>query len=273
MGLNVSLNSADYGSGLNSEEQGSTNLILVTEVPGEPIETIEEFELTYYIENGQRFAVRVANATGFNDGEVVRACSTPVYSGCDTDNEEQQFLEKRQLMTLITKASVLYLTAADFDHDGDFTSDYPSLLKMVTSSIALVAIPAQTKKTARLYRDTDSGITITPEFNQPLDLTDNPTNTIVYSVDSIPDSGFSIDAGTGVISISNPNFVYNADVTVTATDQTTGLAIDTFILNLNFVGNPTALIYPGVTGSSYNYEAVIGQSDSQNIEQSRTRWK
>ena len=267
LGVNVSLNSADYGSGLNSEEQGSTNLILVTEVPGEPIETIEEFELTYYIENGQRFAVQVANATGFNDGEVVRACSTPVYSGCDTDNEATTIFGKATIDDIDYQRSVLYLTAADFDHDGEFNSDYPSLFKngnFIHSSSGYTS--AQTSKTARLYRDTDSGITITPEFNQPLDLTDNPTNTIVYSVDSIPDSGFSIDAGTGVISISNPNFVYNADVTVTATDQTTGLAIDTFILNLNFVGNPTALIYPGVTGSSYNYEAVIGQSDSQNIE-------
>ena len=284
--VTASLNSADYGTGLDDEESGTGTLTIVTEIPGEPVEDIQDFELSYFLEDTHRFAIRVESVSGFVTGlnlvpprNVVRACRVTIGTGCDEDSETVQVLGKATIDYIDEENSILYLTASDFDHDGDAgatTGDYHSIFKSgnfihngtSTGGAGLSTfVSTQLTHAARIFRDTDSGITISPEFNIPdqAEATDDdPSNTIVYSVDQIPDAGFSLNPSTGVITITNPSIVFDNTVTVTATDADNGGVLDTFELNLNFVGAPTGFVYQtaGFPTTS-TFQSIIGGTDTQ----------
>jgi hypothetical protein len=286
LGINVKLSSADYGTQLDPEEEGSGILPIITEIPGDPVEDIQNFELTYYLEDTQRFAIKVDNVSGFVTGlnlvpprNVVRACRVTIGTGCDTDSETVQVLGKATIDYIDVDQSILYLTASDFDHDGDgsaTTGDYHSIFKSgnfihngtsAGGAGLSTFVSTQTTHAARIFRDTDSGITISPEYNIPdaaETVDDDPSNTIVYSVDQIPNSGFSINPSTGVITITNPGLVFNSDVTVTATDADNGGVIDDFVLNLNFVGAPSGFVYQS-TGfpTASTFQSIIGATVNQ----------
>ncbi|MCR9203024.1 MAG: Ig domain-containing protein [Halobacteriovoraceae bacterium] len=286
LGINVKLSSADYGTQLDPEEEGSGSLLIATVIPGDPVEDIQNFELTYYLEDTQRFAIKVDNVSGFVTGlnlvpprNVVRACRVTIGTGCDTDSETVQVLGKATIDYIDVDQSILYLTASDFDHDGDgsaTTGDYHSIFKSgnfihngtsAGGAGLSTFVSTQTTHAARIFRDTDSGITISPEYNIPNaaeTVDDDPSNTIVYSVDQIPDSGFSINPSTGIITITNPGLVFNSDVTVTATDADNGGVIDDFVLNLNFIGAPSSFVYQS-TGfpTASTFQSIIGATVSQ----------
>lgn len=292
--ITVSLASNDYGTQLDDEEQGTVDFYFRTNMPGDAIDTVQEFELSYYIESGQRFAIKVDNVSGFSAGvaagrNYIRACKVTLGTGCDSDNETVQVVGKARIDFIDTNENILYLTAVDFDHDYDWSTtpplapDYPSLFREGlflhngtlngnnpnttaddgTNSSTFVSVATSTAY--RLFNDTEAvTTTITPEWNVPAAIeatADNPTGTLVYSVNSFPSSGFAIDPGTGVITITHASITTEVDktITVSVTDATNGGVIDTFTLNYNAIKPPTAISFDDGS-TSKDLSTAIGTS-------------
>jgi hypothetical protein len=283
LSVTVSLNSADFGTALDTEESATGELYFATTIPGTAVEDIQEFELTYYLENNQRFAVQVDNVSGFVAGlaatpsrNIIRACKVTIGTACDTDNESPVgILGKAQIDYIDEARKIIYLTALDFDHNGNATANYPSLFKeglflhngdLIGSSSTFVT--AQTSKVFRLFNNLTAGETITPEWNVPVTFevtADNQEGVVVFSVDNFPPSGFSIDPGTGIITMTTPGHDIDRDITITVTDAGNGGVIDSFALNISSITAPTGLDYSPSGATTASILTNIGDTDTAQL--------
>lgn len=288
MSVTVSLNSADFGAALDAEESASGELYFATAIPGTAVEEIQEFELTYYLENNQRFAVKVDNVSGFVAGlgagrDYIRACKVTIGTACDTDNESPVAILGKARIDYIDEArQTLYLTAVNFDHDdadttdGAITPSFPSIFKEGLflhngnefGNLSSTFVSAQSSKVFRLFNNLTAGETITPEWNVPAAFeatADNPVSAVVFSVDNFPPSGFSIDPGTGIITMTTPSHDVDRDITITVTDAGNGGVIDTFAINISSITAPTGLDYLATGSTTASILTNIGDTDTEQL--------
>ncbi len=277
----LSEGTANRGSQLDSEEQGSITIPFATFIPGDSVETVQEYELTYYLpENStgspSRFAIRVDNAAGFvagfNDGTrtVVRACQATSTTSCNEDSDDVTIFGKATIEHIDERRNILYLSALDVGgleslfREGLFIHNGNSAGTVTTTAVSM-----QSSKVYRLFNDIGTtDYVVNARWNDQIDATDDPTGgTVTYSIDSFPRDGFSIDPSTGQITVEPDQVAtidIDRDITITATDNTTGLVIDSFVFNYNALIAPTAVAYNDGSNSK-DLTAYLGDSASETL--------
>lgn len=245
--LTASVASAQFGDALDPEETATTNIYVASTIPGEVTEASDSFNLTYFFNNGDRFAVRAASVTGFTVGDTVRSCRFSVAASCDQDTD--QINGKATIDFIDTSTKVMFLTAASFDHDANGAtpvrlSDFPENNFITNGSFVVL----QDSENSRLFRNTTTGVSILPNWNIQNDLTDDPTS-VTYQIDqSFP--GMSFNTTTGEITVNSPDVVTNLITTITALNASTGEVIDTFVTSFSAFGTPTNLAWDDGVGAA-----------------------
>jgi len=247
--VTVSLHEDFYGEALDPEEQGSAQIAIYTEVPGTPIEEIQQFRLGYYLPSGQRFAVKVDNATGYAVGHTIRSCRSNLTTNCNADTSN--FVEGKAVVDYVDLSNdTIYLAAQDFNGRSSEFSNGRFLYNADTGTFR-----SQTTNAHFLVKaEGATAITIPKEWNDPTDATDDPEdalgNPIVFSylVDEAPTTGFSVDAN-GDIQIVNPSVGIDNSVTISAQHPTTGEIVASYTLTFDFITTPSALRFSDLNSS------------------------
>lgn len=254
--ITASVASAQFGTQLDTEESASAVIHMASTIPGVANETSETFNLTYYLNNGDRFAIEVASTVGFSVGDTVRSCRFSVASACDQDTDEIN--GKATIDYIDIQKNIIFLSALSYDHDAngataDRRSNFPDNNFLTNGSFVI----AQSGTFIRLLRNTDTGVSILPSWNEQNDATDNPT-AVSYEISTIA-TGISFNSVSGEISVSNPTLFVALEPTITARNTTTGEVIDTFSVAFSSFGTVTNIVWDdGVNLNSTTLGSPIG---------------
>jgi hypothetical protein len=279
----LSEGTSNRGTQLDSVEQGSLVIPFTTVIPGDSVEEVQDFELTYYLpENSagspSRFAIEVDNVAGFvagfNDGTrtIVRACQATSSTSCNADTDDVTIFGKATIEYIDEQRNILYLSALDVGgleslfREGFFIHNGNSAGTVTTTAVSM-----QSSKVYRLFNDIGTtDYVVNARWNDQTDPNDNPdsgSDTVTYSIDSFPRDGFSINPSTGQITIE-PDKVktldINRDITITATNDTTGLVIDTFVFNYNAIIAPSAFSYQDGAASK-DLKVYLGENTDEQL--------
>jgi hypothetical protein len=246
--VNVSLHEDFYGEGLDPEEQGSAQISIVSEVPGTPIEEIQQYRLGYYLQSGQRFAIQVDSALGFSIGHTVRSCRSNLTTNCNSDTSN--FVEGKAVVDYVDiNNNTIYLAAQDFNGRSSEFSNGRFLYNSDSGTFR-----TQSTDTHILVRADGGALTIPKEWNDPADATDDPVDALgnpivfTYLIDEAPTTGFSVDAN-GDIQILNPGVSIDSRVTISAQHPTTGEIVASYSLTFDFITTPNALRFADLNSS------------------------
>ena len=261
--VNVSLHEDFYGEGLDPEEQGSAQISIVSEVPGTPIEEIQQYRLGYYLQSGQRFAIQVDNALGFSIGHTVRSCRSNLTTNCNSDTSN--FVEGKAVVDYVDiNNNTIYLAAQDFNGRSSEFSNGRFLYNSDSGTFR-----TQTTDTHILVRADGGALTIPKEWNDPADATDDPVDALgnpivfTYLIDEAPTTGFSVDAN-GDIQILNPGVSIDSRVTISAQHPTTGEIVASYSLTFDFITTPNALRFADLNSSKV-IRAGINEDVSEDL--------
>lgn len=275
--ITVSLHPDSYGTELDPEETADLNLFITSILPGtsEGV-SAPDFELSYYHENNDKIAIVVDNTNGFEVGNTVHACRFNVVATCDPNAAGAALttvlgnIKGRGTILYVDDVNrVVVIQAQSFDaandgvplekslfSEGDFIHTYDPLAGNV--------VTFQLGDTARIYdASTTLADALVPDFNEQ-NVNDDPDDeatpiVVNYSATGLP-SGVSLDSNGNLDINTSSLLALDQQVTITATNQATGVVLDTFTLTMSFFGSPSAVVLPnGTSAQTFNGNINVTQ--------------
>lgn len=255
----VSSVSDQYGVGLDAEEQGVTTIPIITQIPGTEVGSSTSNEVSYYHTAGERVAIVVENTSGFTVGATdVFSCRVSIPASCVANSS---VISGRGNVDYIDKDNnVIFLTIFDYDDDdANLLNDSKSLFRAGNFIVQGSFVTPQTGNPKRIFKDTDTGVSLLPDWNNQNDATDDPNITsIFYEIDNLPE-GYSFNSATGEITINNPTSSFDNNLTVTVRSSGTVAIIDSFVIETQNFGTPVGLEFPN-TLTTLLTQQLIGSS-------------